>query len=157
MAKVSTDLSTVTTVGLDIAKYVFQVHGVDTAGHVVVAKAIKRKDVLSFFASLPPCLVGLEACGTSHHWGRELMALGHEVRLMPPAYVKPYVRRQKNDAADAAAICEAVARPSNSLKDLAVCEGAFHCQPVCPDAPQGARDAGGAAHTIAQWLARPSG
>jgi transposase len=112
MSKIATDLSTVTTVGLDIAKYVFQVHAIDAAGRVVVAKAIKRKDVLSFFASLPPCLVGLEACGTSHHWGRELQALGHDVRLMPPAYVKAYVRRQKNDAADAAAICEAVTRPS---------------------------------------------
>ncbi|MGL5116853.1 MAG: IS110 family transposase [Beijerinckiaceae bacterium] len=112
MGKLATDLSSVTTVGLDIAKHVFQVHAIDAAGRVLAAKAIKRKDVLAFFASLPPCLVGLEACGTSHHWGRELMALGHEVRLMPPAYVKAYVRRQKNDAADAAAICEAVTRPS---------------------------------------------
>jgi transposase len=112
MSKVATDFSSVTTVGLDIAKHVFQVHAVDAAGRVVAAKAIKRKEVLAFFAALPPCLVGLEACGTSHHWGRELQALGHDVRLMPPAYVKAYVRRQKNDAADAAAICEAVTRPS---------------------------------------------
>jgi transposase len=112
MSKIATDLSSVTTVGLDIAKHVFQVHAVDAAGRVLAAKAVKRKDLLAFFATLPPCLVGLEACGTSHHWGRELQALGHDVRLMPPAYVKAYVRRQKNDAADAAAICEAVTRPS---------------------------------------------
>jgi transposase len=112
MFKIATDLSSVTTVGLDIAKHIFQVHAVDAAGRVLSAKAVKRKDVLAFFAGLPPCLVGLEACGSAHHWGRELQALGHDVRLMPPAYVKPYVRRQKNDAADAAAICEAVSRPS---------------------------------------------
>jgi transposase len=112
MSKVASHISSVTTVGLDIAKHVFQVHAVDAAGRVLSAKAIKRKDVLSFFSALPPCLVGLEACGSAHHWGRELQALGHDVRLMPPAYVKPYVRRQKNDAADAAAICEAVSRPS---------------------------------------------
>src|SRR5260370_23030262 len=106
------DLSSVTTVGLDLAKHVFQVHGVDDLGRVVVAKAIRRKQVLEFFASLPPCLVGLEASGSAHHWGRELVKLGHDARMMPPAYVKPYIRRQKNDAADAAAICEAVTRPS---------------------------------------------
>lgn len=112
MAKLSPDLSTVTTVGLDIAKHVFQVHAVDAAGKVVLNRALKRRELLAFFEALPPCLVGLEACGTSHHWGRELIRLGHDVRLMPPAYVKPYVRRQKNDAADAMAICEAVTRPS---------------------------------------------
>jgi transposase len=112
MSKVAADLSTVTTVGLDIAKHVFQVHAVDAAGKMVLNRALKRRELLAFFEGLPPCLVGLEACGTSHHWGRELMALGHDVRLMPPAYVKAYVRRQKNDAADAAAICEAVQRPS---------------------------------------------
>ena len=78
----------------------------------MVAKAIRRSKLLEFFVSLPPCLVGLEASGSAHHWARELMALGHEVRIMPPAYVKPYIRRQKNDASDAAAICEAVTRPS---------------------------------------------
>ena len=112
MAKLSTDFSTVTTVGLDIAKLVFQVHAVDAAGRVITSQAIRRKDLMAFFANLPPCLVGIEACGTSHHWGREIERLGHEVRLMPPIYVKAYVRRQKNDAADAAAICEAVTRPS---------------------------------------------
>ena len=112
MSKVAIDLSTVTTVGLDLAKHVFYVHAVDEAGEPVIAKAVRRGDLLSFFASLPRCLVGMEACSSAHHWGRELTALGHEVRLMPPAYVKPYVKRQKNDAADAAAICEAVTRPS---------------------------------------------
>jgi transposase len=102
----------VTTVGLDIAKSVFQVHGVDAAGNVIVRRQLKRRYVLTFFQKLPPCLVGIEACATSHHWSRELQALGHTVRLMPPAYVKPYVKRQKNDAADAEAICEAVTRPN---------------------------------------------
>jgi transposase len=102
----------VTTIGLDLAKSVFQVHGVDASGKVVVAKALRRGQVLTFFSKLPPCLVGMEACSTAHHWAREVTKLGHEVRLMPPAYVKPYVRRGKNDAADAAAICEAVTRPS---------------------------------------------
>jgi transposase len=102
----------ITTVGLDIAKSVFQVHGVDAHGIVVVRRQLKRRYVLAFFKKLPPCLVGIEACATSHHWSRELQALGHTVRLIPPAYVKPYVKRQKNDAADAEAICEAVQRPS---------------------------------------------
>ncbi|WP_313737010.1 IS110 family transposase [Sphingobium yanoikuyae] len=102
----------ITTVGLDLAKRVFQVHAVDASGNVVVRKALRRAQVLPFFTKLPPCLVGIEACGTSHHWARELIALGHEVRLMPPAYVKPYVKRGKNDAADAEAICEAVTRPT---------------------------------------------
>jgi transposase len=100
----------VTTIGLDIAKSVFQVHGVDANGKVIVRRQIKRRDVLTFFQKLSPCLVGIEACASSHHWSRELKALGHRVRLMPPAYVKPYVKRQKNDATDAEAICEAVAR-----------------------------------------------
>jgi transposase len=102
----------ITTVGLDLAKRVFQVHGVDAAGGVVVRKALRRAQVLPFFAKLPPCLIGIEACGTSHYWARELTRLGHEVRLMPPAYVKPYVKRGKTDAADAEAICEAVTRPT---------------------------------------------
>src|SRR3712207_3045822 len=102
----------ITTIGLDVAKRVLQVHGVDGTGRVVVRKALRRGQVLPFFAKLPPCLVGMEACGTSHHWARELIRLGHEVRLMPPAYVKPYVKRGKTDAADAEAICEAVTRPT---------------------------------------------
>ena len=112
MGKSITNLSSVTTVGLDLAKHVFQVHSVDASGRVVVAKAIRRNKLLEFFASLPPCLVGLEACGSAHHWARELIKLGHDARMMPPAYVKPYIRRQKNDASDASAICEAVTRPS---------------------------------------------
>ncbi len=112
MGKSITDLASVTTVGLDLAKHVFQVHGVDAAGRVVVAKAVKRDKLLAFFASLPRCLVGMEACGSAHHWTRELIKLGHDARMMAPIYVKAYVRRQKNDAADAAAICEAVSRPS---------------------------------------------
>ena len=103
-------MQTITTIGFDIAKSVFQVHGVDVAGQVVIRRQLKRRYVLAFFQKLPPCLVGIEACASSHHWSRELQALGHTVRLMPPAYVKPYVKRQKNDMADAEAICEAVTR-----------------------------------------------
>jgi transposase len=103
-------MQTVTTIGLDIAKSVFQVHGVDAEGNVLIRRQLKRRYVLAFFQKLSPCLVGIEACATSHHWSRELTALGHSVQLMPPAYVKPYVKRQKNDAADAEAICEAVTR-----------------------------------------------
>ena len=102
---------TITTIGLDLAKSVFQAHCLDTAGGVL-RKKLRRGEVLSFFAALDPCLVGMESCGASHHWAREIQALGHEVRLMPPAYVKAYLRRQKNDAADAEAICEAVSRPT---------------------------------------------
>src|ERR1700733_13515744 len=103
-------MQTITTIGLDIAKSVFQVHGVDATGEVIIRRQLKRRSVLAFFQKLPPCLVGIEACASSHHWSRELQALGHTVRLMPPAYVKPYVKRQKNDMADAEAICEAVSR-----------------------------------------------
>lgn len=102
----------ISTIGLDIAKNVFQVHGIDDAGAVIVRRQLKRKQVVSFFARLSPCLIGMEACATAHHWARELAALGHEVKLMPPRYVKPYVKRNKNDAADAEAICEAVTRPT---------------------------------------------
>ena len=103
-------MQAITTIGLDIAKSVFQIHGVDAAGNVIVRRQLKRRYVLPFFQKLPPGLVGIEACASSHHWSRELQALGHMVRLMPPAYVKPYVKRHKNDAADAEAICEAVSR-----------------------------------------------
>jgi transposase len=103
---------TVTTIGIDLAKNIFQVHGIDASGAIVVRKSLRRRQVISFFAKLSPCLVGMEACGTSHYWARELSGLGHEVKLMPPAYVKPYVKRGKTDAADAEAITEAVRRPT---------------------------------------------
>jgi transposase len=102
----------VSTIGLDLAKQVFQVHGVDTLGAVMLRRRLRRSEVVRFFSTLPGCLIGTEACATAHHWARELSALGHEVRLIPPSYVKPYVRRGKTDAADAEAICEAVSRPS---------------------------------------------
>ena len=102
----------ISTIGLDIAKTVFQVHGIDDRGTVVVCRQLKRRQVLAFFGKLPQCLVGMEACATSHHWARQLEKLGHDVRMMPPRYVKPYVKRNKNDAADAEAICEAVQRPT---------------------------------------------
>jgi transposase len=103
-------MQTITTIGFDIAKSVFQVHGVDAEGKVLLRRQLKRRYVLAFFQKLQPCLVGIEACASAHHWSRELQALGHTVRLMPPAYVKPYVKRHKNDATDAEAICEAVTR-----------------------------------------------
>jgi transposase len=102
----------VVTVGLDLAKNVFQVHAINAEGKIIERRQLRRAEVLKFFGGLPPCLVGMEACASAHYWGRELMKLGHEVRLMPPAYVKPYVKRGKTDAADAEAICEAVTRPT---------------------------------------------
>jgi transposase len=105
-------MQSITTIGLDIAKSVFQVHGVDAVGQVVMRRQLKRRYVLKFFEKLPSCLIGMEACASAHHWSRELQALGHTVRLMPPAYVKPYVKRHKNDVTDAEAICEAVTRPN---------------------------------------------
>ena len=102
----------ITAIGLDIAKNVFQVHGVDADGQVVLRKPLRRSQMQMFFETLSPCRIGMEACATAHHWARTLMDAGHDVRLIPPSYIKPYLRRQKNDAADAAAICEAVTRPS---------------------------------------------
>ena len=102
----------ITTLGIDIAKSIFQLHGVDGDGTLVLQKKLRRSGVLCFLSKLPPCLVGIEACPTAHFWAREIASIGHNVRLIPPTYVKPYVKRQKNDAADAEAICEAVARPN---------------------------------------------
>ena len=111
-------MQAVTVVGLDIAKSVFQVHGVNAHGSVVIRRQLKRRYVVAFFKKLPPCLIGIEACATSHHWSRELQAIGHTVRLMPPAYVKPYVKRQKNDAADAEKRCSGPACASCRPKRL---------------------------------------
>jgi len=102
----------ISTIGVDLAKNVFQVHGIDGQGKVVLVRRLRRQQIMEFFGKLPSCLVGMEACATGHHWARELMKLGHTVRLIPPSYVRAYVKRSKNDAADAAAICEAVTRPS---------------------------------------------
>ena len=112
MGKSIQKLSSVTRVGLDLAKRVFQVHAVDSNGEVVVTRKLARGQLVGFFSELPRCVVAMEACPSAHHWGRQLLALGFEVRLIPPAHVKPYVRRNKNDAVDAAAICEAAGRPS---------------------------------------------
>ena len=105
-------MNQVSTVGLDLAKYIFQLHGADSAGAVVFRKKLRRGQLLAFLATLPPCTVAMEACGSAHYWGREIAKLGHTVRLIAPAYVKPFVKRQKNDMADAEAICEAVTRPT---------------------------------------------
>jgi transposase len=102
----------ITIIGVDLAKTVFQLHGVTAEGRVALRRQLRRSQVLLFFGRLPPCLVGMEACAGAHYWARELTKLGHDVRLMPPSYVKPYVKRGKTDAADASAICEAVSRPS---------------------------------------------
>ena len=118
MGKSREDFSKVTRVGLDLAKAVFQVHAVDAAGGVVARRKLRRGVVVEFFGRLAPCLVAMEACASAHHWGREIAALGHEVRLIPPAHVKPYVRRNKTDAADAAAICEAAMRPGQRFVPL---------------------------------------
>src|SRR5687768_8541853 len=115
-------MADIITIGVDLAKSVFQVHGVDAEGSVVVRRQLRRRQVLPFFEKLPPCLVGMEACATAHHLGREIERLGHRVRLMPPRYVKAYVKIQKNDAADAEAICEAVTRPTMRFVELKTSE-----------------------------------
>ena len=124
----------VITIGVDLAKSVFQVHGVDAEGAVVVRRQLRRRQVLPFFEKLPPCLVGMEACATAHHWGREIERLGHRVRLMPPRYVKAYAKIQKNDAADAEAICEAVTRPTMRFVELKTLRAAEH-PGTAPDPP----------------------
>lgn len=119
----------VTTIGIDLAKNVFHVHGVTDDGAIAFNKPLRRAQVLPFFAKLDPCLVGMEACSSAHYWGRELRALGHDVKLMPPAYVKPYVKRGKTDAADAEAICEAVTRPTMRFIEIKSAEQqALLCQ-----------------------------
>ena len=118
MDKTTESLARVTRIGLDLAKTVFQVHGVGAQGEVVIARKLRRGRMLEFFGRLAPCVVAMEACGSAHHWGRQLVALGHEVKLIPPAHVKPYVRRNKIDAADAAAICEAATRPGQRFVAL---------------------------------------
>src|ERR1700730_8578734 len=142
----------VSTIGLDIAKSVFQVHGVDVAGAVVIRKRVSRAKVLEYFGHLPPCLVGIEACPSAHHWGRELQTRVHTFRLIPPSYVKAYLKRGKNDANDAEAICEAVTRPS------------MRFVPVKSEEQQGVlvlhrgRELLVRQRTmLAQWLARPHG
>jgi transposase len=118
MGKATENLARVTRIGLDLAKTVFQVHGGGAEGEVVIARKLRRGAMLEFFGRLAPCVVAMEACGSAHHWGRQLMALGHEVKLIPPAHVKPYVRRNKTDAADAATICEAAMRPGQRFVAL---------------------------------------
>ena len=142
----------ISTIGLDIAKNVFQVHGIDAAEKVVVRKQLRRSQVMEFFEALPPCLVGMEACATAHYWARELTKLGHEVRLMPAKDVKAYVKRNKNDAADAEAICEAVRRPTMRFVPVKIGRAAG---PV--DAASGARSADASAHAADQCLARAFG
>ena len=141
----------VTTIGLDLAKNVFQVHGVDAAGKTVISRQLRRGQVIGYFAKLPPCLIGMEACATAHHWARELTKLGHTVRLMPASYVKAYVKRSKNDAADAAAICEAVTRPGMRFVPVkTIDQQAASC---CT----GAGSADPPADAAHQCAARPSG
>ena len=111
-------MNEVITIGVDLAKNVFQVHGIDGSGAVIIGRQLRRSQMLPFFKKQPPCLVGMEACATAHHWARQLVALGHAVKLMPPKYVKPYVKRNKNDMADAEAICEAVTRPTMRFVEI---------------------------------------
>ena len=137
-------MQTITTIGLDIAKSVFQVHGVNAAGQVVIRRQLKRRYVLAFFEKLSPCLVGIEACASSHHWSRELQALGHTVRLMPPAYVKPHVKRQKNDESQYAVRANEDARaaklpdaPSHAPSVHSPTDGCDQCEPSSPCGVEG--------------------
>ncbi len=136
-------MSEITAIGLDLAKQVFQVHGADASGRVVIRKQLRRAQVLEFFGRQPRCVVAMEACSTAHFWGREIERLGHEVRLIPPAYVKPFVKRQKSDMADAEAICEPAQRPT--MRFVAVKSGAsiaaysMQCRRMLPRHPDQSR------------------
>jgi len=141
----------ITTIGLDLAKNVFQVHAINGAGEVVVRKTMRRAQVLRFFERLDRCLVGIEACGTSHYWAREISKFGHQVRLMPPAYVKPYVKRGKTDASDAEAICEAVTRPTMRYVAIKSCE-----QQAALTVPSDAGPLGQATHATREHDPRPA-
>ena len=134
----------ITTIGIDLAKTVFQVHGVDERGKAVLRKQLKRKDVVSFFANLEPCLIGMEACGSAHYWARKLSELGHTVRLMAPQFVKPYVKTNKSDRNDAEAICEAVARPNMRFVPVKTADdaGGAGAAPSAPGIREGAHRAG---------------
>ena len=112
----------IATVGLDLAKSIFQIYAINDFGDILVRRALRRSQVLDFFRKLPPCRIGIEACASAHHWAREIAALGHDVRMIPPIYVKAYVKRNKTDAADAAAICEAVNRPTMSFVPIKTAE-----------------------------------
>jgi len=128
-------MSELATVGIDLAKSVFQIHGVDQTGRVLVRRQLRRSQLLAFFEKRPRCLIGMEACAGSHDWGRRLQEMGHDVRLMTPSYVKPYVKRGKTDAADAAAICEAVTRPS--MRFVAIKSEACCTHPTGPSCVMG--------------------
>lgn len=142
----------VITIGLDLAKHVFQVHGADAEGSPVFNRKLRRSEVLRFFEKLPPCLVGMEACGSAHYWAREIAALGHEVRLIPPAYVKPFVKRGKTDAADAEAISEAVTRKTMRFVPIKTAE-----QQAAAMVLKTPRSSSAAANAIGQRVARASG
>ena len=142
-------MSNVVTVGLDLAKSVFQIHGVDEAGRTSLRRRLARHQLIDYFAKLPPCLIGMEACSAAHHWARELSRLGHSVKLIPPQYVKPYVKRNKTDAADAEAICEAVARPNMRFVPIKTIAGRF-------DPPSGSLGFRSAANLRHQYRSRPS-
>ena len=145
-------MSEITTVGLDLGKHVFQVHGIDAQGTTVLRKRLRRGQVLAFFSRIPRCVVGLEACATAHYWARELGALGHEVRLMPAQYVKAYIKRNKHDAADAEAICEAVSRPTMRFVPVKTAE-----QQGEPAAASWPRAVGAPAHNAGECVAGTSG
>lgn len=145
-----------TIIGVDLAKSVFQVHGVDAHGKVIVARRLRRDAVLSFFANLPACVVGMEACATAHHWAREISKLGHTVHLMPPQYVKPYVKRHKNDQADAEAVCEAAQHALRANQDRGAAEHAGH--PPGPGDPGRPEDAAALRGHLAEFgIVAPQG